>query len=422
MKIKISEIVVEDRKRQADDKKVKELAISIKEIGLLHPIVLTPDNRLVGGLHRIKAVQSLGWDEIDYTVKDYDQLHAELAEIDENIQRSDPSYLERGNMMLRRKEIFEILHPESKVGGDKKSEDFRAKKAAGQVPKSFAADTAGKIGLTERSVRQEMQIAKTLTPAVQETAREIGLQKSDALRLTKTRDPKFQKLIIDRIAQRKAKNVREAEQQLQMEKEIEHGRNVETDDSARFEEGDPIELLRAVPDESIKAIISNIPMSVDFSILAHEAGRILQSGGILAIMIHPSDLELVFKTEMPPELQYHWILADTLQKIDQPNENVQSSWMPIIIFAKDGRAVKLSNDLITKAIDSLRHDEDHSIQIIGKVSSIGDTVLDPFLNRKLESYLAPAIGRKFIGFSHDKGLINQAKSHLEKVKDVIAAA
>ena len=38
----------------------------------------------------------------------------ELAEIDKNIQRVDIHYLDRGNWLKRRKEIYEQLYPEAK--------------------------------------------------------------------------------------------------------------------------------------------------------------------------------------------------------------------------------------------------------------------------------------------------------------------
>lgn len=429
MKIKLGDILIDDRKRVADPAKVSDLAASIREIGLLHPVVLTPDNRLVGGLHRIEAFKLLsmkypdgGYDEIEYTVKDYDTLHAELAEIDENIQRSDPTYLERGNMMLRRKEIWESLHPESKVGGDKKSPVYKAKKSEGKLPESFAKDTARKIGLTERSVHQEMQIARVLSPQVQEKAKEISLPKSDALRLSKERDPAFQKMIIDRIAQRKAANVREAKDQIKLEKEISRGREAAPDEMATFQIGDARASVMALPGESIKAIITHIPRGVDLPLFFGEASRILVPGGILALMVDPDYLEQVVESEKPLALHYRWILSDTLIHVEQPVELVQSAWMPIVIYMKDGSTFKISSDLIQKAIDSLRADEDHSIQVIGKFTIVGDTVLDPFLGRKIESYLAPAIGRKFIGVSSDQSMIDSARSHLEKVKEVIAAS
>ena len=41
---------------------------------------------------------------------------AEMAKIDENFIRNDLSALEHGEMLLRRKEIYETFHPETRAG------------------------------------------------------------------------------------------------------------------------------------------------------------------------------------------------------------------------------------------------------------------------------------------------------------------
>jgi ParB family transcriptional regulator, chromosome partitioning protein len=57
MKIAIDEIVIGNRMRAVGD--VTELASSINEIGLLNPITITKDNRLVAGAHRIAVKAEL---------------------------------------------------------------------------------------------------------------------------------------------------------------------------------------------------------------------------------------------------------------------------------------------------------------------------------------------------------------------------
>jgi ParB/RepB/Spo0J family partition protein len=60
---------------------IRPLAKSISEIGLLHPIVVRPDGRLIAGERRLRAVKALGWKEIPVTILDLGQiLKGELAE------------------------------------------------------------------------------------------------------------------------------------------------------------------------------------------------------------------------------------------------------------------------------------------------------------------------------------------------------
>jgi len=64
---------------------IEALAKSIAEVGLLHPPVVTSDNKLVCGFRRIEACRSLGMTDIPVRIMDIDDLLR--AEVDENILR-----------------------------------------------------------------------------------------------------------------------------------------------------------------------------------------------------------------------------------------------------------------------------------------------------------------------------------------------
>ena len=70
-----------------------ELAASIQRLGLLQPIVITEDGRLICGERRVKACQSLGWDKIPCEVLEIGNLIE--AERDENEVRKDFTASER---------------------------------------------------------------------------------------------------------------------------------------------------------------------------------------------------------------------------------------------------------------------------------------------------------------------------------------
>ena len=54
------------------DSDVGDLVNSIGEVGLLQPIVVTPENIIISGHRRFKAIQSLGWTEVEVEVKEVD--------------------------------------------------------------------------------------------------------------------------------------------------------------------------------------------------------------------------------------------------------------------------------------------------------------------------------------------------------------
>lgn len=66
---------------------VAGLARSIEELGLLHPIVVSPTGELIAGARRLAAFRLLGRDEIPATVVSLEAI--ERGEADENSQRKD---------------------------------------------------------------------------------------------------------------------------------------------------------------------------------------------------------------------------------------------------------------------------------------------------------------------------------------------
>ena len=166
LEVKIAEITVNGGRRELDMKAVKELAKSIQELGVMNPIIVDTKYNLIAGLHRLEAVKLLGHEKIKCTVMDLHGLQAELAEIDENFVRSPLSEMDRCEILLRRKKIYEELHPETRNGGDKRREKTRTALcgSGSEAPKSFVRDTAEKLGISKSAVERRVRIAEKLTP------------------------------------------------------------------------------------------------------------------------------------------------------------------------------------------------------------------------------------------------------------------
>ena len=112
---------------------------------------------------------------------------AELAEIDENLIRQNLDSIAHGEWLNRRKEIYEELYPETKNGGDRKSEEIRTRPARSDRNKAFAADTAGKLGISKRTVQENIQLTKDLTDKTKEIVRgaTTKIKKKDMLKLSR---------------------------------------------------------------------------------------------------------------------------------------------------------------------------------------------------------------------------------------------
>jgi N6-adenosine-specific RNA methylase IME4/ParB-like chromosome segregation protein Spo0J len=92
-RLQISKIKVRNRYRKSLGE-ISSLAASIKELGLLHPIVVRPDGRLIAGERRLTACRRLGWKTIPVTFVDLKEVVR--GEFAENAHRKDflPSEIE----------------------------------------------------------------------------------------------------------------------------------------------------------------------------------------------------------------------------------------------------------------------------------------------------------------------------------------
>ena len=220
MKIAINEIKVNSGRREASLNGIDELAQSISEVDLLNPITVDPDHTLIAGLHRLEAAKRLGWIEIECTVCGLEGLQAELAEIDENVVRTALSTIEYGELLERRKEIYESLYPETKAGLAQAAGMNRAagkhvgdKMSATCLPKSFTHDTAGKLGVSARTIERTIQTMKGLTQETRDVFRnfpDYKLSQSNAAKLSRL-EPAKQRIAAILLASYQIKSVDEYE-------------------------------------------------------------------------------------------------------------------------------------------------------------------------------------------------------------------
>ena len=102
-KINISQIVpnpLQPRKNFKNEE-LKELSSSIKNQGLIQPIIVKPteDNQfqIIAGERRWRACQLNGMHEVDCVIKDLDETSVLEAALIENIQREDLNVIEEAN-------------------------------------------------------------------------------------------------------------------------------------------------------------------------------------------------------------------------------------------------------------------------------------------------------------------------------------
>lgn len=102
-------------RREFSEEELEDLTSSIRENGLLQPIVVRPAARggavrweLVAGERRWRATMRLGWREIPATVRDVDDRTLLVLALVENLQRSGLSPLEEADGFRRLADEFSL--------------------------------------------------------------------------------------------------------------------------------------------------------------------------------------------------------------------------------------------------------------------------------------------------------------------------
>lgn len=160
----------------------------------------------------MEACKRLGMKDIECSVTDLDGMRAELAEIDENLTRKELNYIDQGEQLLRRKEIYEALHPETRAtyeGGAFKGNQHNevADTVSSTKMKSFAEDTAEKTGISPRHVNRKIQIARDLQPDVKDIVRQAGIGPSKAVQLSRIKEPDRQLEAAEKLVSGEIKSV-----------------------------------------------------------------------------------------------------------------------------------------------------------------------------------------------------------------------
>lgn len=149
---------------------IDDLAESISRIGLINPIVLTPDGVLVAGERRLTACTQLGWTAIPAQFTDeLTDYELQSIELEENIKRENITWQEEVAALARFHELKRAHEP------DWKTEDTAA--ALG----ISARDTTRKIALNKHMGNGVIAGAATISSAINIMERNVQRKKASAL-------------------------------------------------------------------------------------------------------------------------------------------------------------------------------------------------------------------------------------------------
>jgi len=98
-------------RKEFDESSLKELAASIKQHGIIQPLVLTPHGdkyRIVAGERRFRASKIAGLGKVPAIVRDHKELEQLEIALVENVQRVDLSPLEQAVSIVRLRDQFSM--------------------------------------------------------------------------------------------------------------------------------------------------------------------------------------------------------------------------------------------------------------------------------------------------------------------------
>lgn len=169
--IPLDAIDVPERLRDVKQDRVQELAVSIRENGLIQPIEVRPSSDagrylLNVGAHRHAVARALEWTEIPALVFDGSPDEARLREIDENLYRHELSPFDQAAFLAERRRIYERVFGAVKPG---KPNTHKLRQL------NFFDDVTQRFGLPKSAVFRALARFRRIDPAAWKAMRGTSL-------------------------------------------------------------------------------------------------------------------------------------------------------------------------------------------------------------------------------------------------------
>jgi len=430
MKVKISDLKILSRKRHADPQKVKELAESINRLGLLNPIIISPEKELIAGMHRVEAHNLLGIAHIEAKIKDYDDFKKELAEIDENLIRNELSILEQGEQILQRDEILSAMNLRAKP--------YRNKKGAPSASLKTNDSIAAEIGIAKRTLQERKQIARDIIPEVKEKLRGTRYANNSHGLIQLSREPKhIQKAAVKIILKRntnRAPNESNVIKTAIYESHREHlnvknqhtGKNYRIPESVKVYQGDFRKVCaKEIADNSIDFVFTDplyskeaLPLYKD---LADISNRVLKPSGFIISYVGSMYLPEILNYFTSAGLLYHWTggIKHSTMINKEWNRKVWNCLRLYVVFQKPPRGGK--SKFFMDCIESEGREKGHhefqqnlgiTKYLITKFSEVGNTVLDTCAGSGTSVVACIEEKRKCIAIEQDKKSVQIIKTRI----------
>lgn len=167
MILKINDVKIGQRVRD-EYGDMQALADSIREHGLLHPIVVDSDYNLIAGCRRLLACERIGLKEIEAKVlEDISEKELRVLELEENIRRKDLTELEKSKNLVELAEIKEQELKEKKLQNNSFHgirENLGGRPSVSGVPVKELSEELGVPPQTLRDAKQHVKAVEEFPP------------------------------------------------------------------------------------------------------------------------------------------------------------------------------------------------------------------------------------------------------------------
>ena len=211
----VNAIVVGERHRR-DAGDLTPLMESMKRVGLLQPVTITPDGYLICGYRRIEAAKRLGWSTLRVWVRSgiSDGLTRLLAERDENVTHKPLSMMEATELYKemkallqedadRRKKASLFGADDDSAGQDGALDSSAPQGKPGRVDRQAAELVTGRAAQTR--LEQILEIERiAANRELPKDLRQVAEAELEAIRNGRAVDPSYQKV---KAAQRLAEQM-----------------------------------------------------------------------------------------------------------------------------------------------------------------------------------------------------------------------
>jgi ParB-like chromosome segregation protein Spo0J/tRNA1(Val) A37 N6-methylase TrmN6 len=394
------------------DQEYDRLRQSIKEKGLLVPIIVNKAGVIIDGHHRYKICQELGIDPRVLVRAFEDELEEKEIVIEVNARRRHLTDFQKAEL------AYEL----------EKIEAEKAKKRRGR-----------KKIITSCSNEQDVVV---VGPARDIVAKRLGLSPTTYTRAKKiiengSEDVK-QRLRENRgeiNTEYKALQSRETRQKL-----IKDTPKIDLPHGVDLRLGDFKEICKGIPDNSIDLIFTDPPYGLEsiplYKDLAELAARVLKEGGSLVTYVGQYAIDEIITYVKSAGLKWWWPICVKHGGAHRLmfGHGAYVLWKPLLWFVKGERRAEgfktLEDFIQSERPDKVLHEwEQGHVEADHMISALtleNQKVLDPFMGSGTTGIAALKLNRKFIGVEIDKDRFEIAKAniakHLQNMKDQAAIA